>query len=72
MLGHDAADGGFARSHESDQRDVLDGSHIAHCPINLPATPPPGTQFLSRRFCRGCVSFLILILILIFKRMRED
>ena len=64
LFGDDATDGGFARTHESDQRDVVDGSHVAHCLVNLPATSPPGTQFLSRRFCRGRVPFLILILIL--------
>jgi len=30
LLGDEAADGGFACPHESDQREIVDGAHIVH------------------------------------------
>ena len=46
MLGDDASDGGLARPHESDQREIVDGAHIVHCLTMVAGTARGGTQFL--------------------------
>jgi hypothetical protein len=50
------ADGGFARAHETDQRQIVDVALIIHYRPRLPGTRPDGTQILEDLMLRAEMS----------------